>query len=117
MSAHRAALVFMVSLALGLGLTYTGLWWPLVIAGLAAGLLADRYLHSLLGLAGGALASLIRVLIYLGVGAPAFAEAVAAAEVAGIPTITIPLVTALVPGALEAAGCLIGTFIMFALRR
>ncbi len=115
MRGARWVVVFGLSLLLGFSFILTGAWWPLALAGLVAGLLADRYSQSLAALAGGALAALARVLAYAVAGYPAFAEAAAAAEVAGIPTYVIPLTTVLVAASLEAAGCLIGTFIARAL--
>ncbi|WP_048812775.1 hypothetical protein [Acidilobus saccharovorans] len=58
----------------------------------------------------------LRLLAYLALGAPAVVEAAAAAEVAGLPTIALPLASPVVSGALEAAGCLLGTFIAVIIR-
>ena len=116
MKGGRTLVVFGLSFLLGLSLIYTGKWWPLAAAGLVAGLVATRYLHSLAALAGGALAAAVRILMYVAIGAPALAEAAAAAEVAGLPTYVLPVVSVLVAASLEAAGCLVGAFIARALR-
>ncbi len=116
MKGGRMLAVFGLSLLLGLSLIYSGRWWPLALAGLVSGLVATRYLHSLAALAGGALAAAVRILAYAAYGAPALAEAAAAAEVASLPTYVLPVVSVLVAAGLEAAGCLVGAFIARALR-
>lgn len=63
-----------------------------------------------------ALSAALGLLAYLAPGASAVAEAAAAAEVAGLPTIALPLASLVVSGVLEAAGCLVGTFIAVTIR-
>ena len=110
-SAARAAYEFLVALAVGLAIILTGRWELVAAAGFLAGLVSDRYLHALASLAGGACAAAARIAAYAALGAPVVQEAVAAAEVAGLPPLTLLATSLLVTGALEAAGALVGTFV------